>query len=151
MSIAARFNLWCRRTIELTPLLCPDTMKNKRCTKEIEALLNQWYGKSAAPSEINRYNPVPVSLANVVESVAAKVIPPWELKISEVKENWENVAGKENARRCKPVSLNDHVLYIEVMHPMYRMVLDTPKIKQQLLERIQQITGKDLCQELKFP
>ena len=90
------------------------------------------------------------SISEVLDKVAARVIPPWELKVTQVNDSRLEIAGPENARRCRPAHLNDGVLYIEVFHPAYRMALETPAIKQNLLKRIQEITGVELCQSIKF-
>ena len=62
----------------------------------------------------------------------------------------QEIAGAENARRCQPAFLNNGIFYIEVSHPAYRIALETPAIKKQLLERIQEIIGKELCLGIKF-
>ena len=125
-------------------------MAGFRTTKYMESILRQWYGKERGAAEMVRYTPETRSISEVLDKVAARVIPPWELKVTQVKDSWLEIAGPENARRCRPAHLNDGVLYIEVFHPAYRLALETPAIKQNLLKRIQEITGAELCQSIKF-
>ena len=116
----------------------------------METLLRNWYGREQGEAEMLRYTPETTPLAEPLARVMKKLIPPWEWKLQQVRENWPEIAGAENARRCQPAFLNNGVFYIEVSHPAYRIALETPKIKNQLLERIQKIIGRELCQSIKF-
>ncbi|OQA86720.1 MAG: hypothetical protein BWY31_01121 [Lentisphaerae bacterium ADurb.Bin242] len=116
----------------------------------METLLGEWYGGERGKAEMIRYTPEPVPLSDAVGHVASRVLPPWEWKLARAKESWENIAGKETARRCRIARLNEGVLYVEVFHPAYRIALDTPKIKNELLEKIQAVLGKTDCREIKF-
>lgn len=116
----------------------------------MESILRQWYGQEQGEAEMVRYTPETRKISDCVESVMKKLVPPWEWKISRIKENWPEIAGAENARRCTPAFLNNGIFYIEVSHPAYRIALETPQIKQQLLNRIREITGPELCSSIKF-
>ena len=116
----------------------------------MESILRQWYGKDQGEAEMLRYTPETRSISDPLDNVMKKLIPPWEFKISQIRMNWPAIAGAENARRCQPAFLNNGIFYIEVSHPAYRIALETPAIKKQLLERIQEIIGNELCQEIKF-
>ena len=116
----------------------------------MESILRNWYGKDQGEAEMLRYTPETRQISDPLDKVMKKLIPPWELKISRIKADWNTIAGADNARRCQPAFLNNGIFYIEVFHPAYRIALETPQIKNQLLERIQEIIGKDLCQGLKF-
>lgn len=116
----------------------------------MESLLGEWYGEEKGRAEMVRYNPEPVPLSEPLGYVVSQILPPWEWKLARVKESWESIAGKETARRCRIVRLNEGVLYVEVFHPAYRIALDTPRIKSELLGKIQEVIGKTDCREIKF-
>ncbi len=116
----------------------------------MESLLEEWYGRERGKAEMVRYIPEPVPISETLGHVVAQVLPPWEWKLAQVKESWESVAGKETARRCRIARLNEGVLYVEVFHPAYRIALDTPRIKNELLEKVQAVIGKNECREIKF-
>ena len=124
--------------------------RKKRQNEFMESILRQWYGKDQGEAEMLRYTPETRPISDPLDRVIKKLIPPWEFKISQIRLNWTAIAGAENARRCRPAFLNNGIFYIEVSHPAYRIALETPAIKKQLLERIQEIIGKDLCQGIKF-
>ena len=124
--------------------------RKRRQNEFMESILRNWYGKSQGEAEMLRYTPETRPISDPLDNVMKKLIPPWELKISQIKSEWSTIAGSENARRCQPAFLNNGIFYIEVSHPAYRIALETPQIKKQLLERIQKIIGKELCQGIKF-
>ncbi len=97
-----------------------------------------------------RHLPGPVSISESLEKEMKRLLPPWEWNVIKVRQQWEEIAGAENARRCTPAFLNDGIFYIEVSHPAYRVVLETPQIKNPLQERIQKIIGSQYCQSIKF-
>ena len=125
-------------------------MNRKRQNDFMESILRQWYGKEQGAAAMLRYTPETRSLSDSLEKIIKNLVPPWQEKISQVKENWQQIAGAENARRCSPAFLNNGIFYIEVSHPAYRIALEMPPIKTGLLERIQKITGPELCRGIKF-
>ncbi len=125
-------------------------MSRKRQNDFMESILRQWYGKEQGTAAMLRYTPETRYLSDSLEKIMKSLVPPWQEKISQVKENWQQIAGAENARRCSPAFLNNGIFYIEVSHPAYRIALEMPPIKTGLLERIQKITGPELCRGIKF-
>ena len=125
-------------------------MPRRRKNEFMESMLRSWYGKEQGRAEMLRYTPETQSIAAPLARVLKSLVPPWELKVAKIREDWPEIAGAENARRCAPAFLNNGIFYIEVSHPAYRIALETPKIKNQLLERIQKIIGRELCQSIKF-
>lgn len=112
--------------------------------------LKDWYGKERGDVEMIRFTPQPEPIGNVLDAELKQLVPPWIWMVERVRENWTEIAGADNARRCSPVSLNNGIFYIEVVHPAYRIALENPKIKQTLLERIQTIIGDRLCTGIRY-
>jgi len=116
----------------------------------MESILRNWYGKEEGEAEMIRYTPQTAGIAESLDKVIGGILPPWEMKVQQVKEQWNEIAGTENARRCSPAFLNNGIFYIEVNHPAYRIALEVPAIRNQLKERIAAVIGPDLCQDIKF-
>ena len=116
----------------------------------MESILRNWYGKEQGEAEMLRYTPQTVGIAESLDKVVSSLLPPWELKVQLVKEQWNEIAGPENARRCFPAFLNNGIFYIEVTHPAYRVALEVPAIRNRFKDRIIGIIGSKLCQDIKF-
>ena len=116
----------------------------------MESILRNWYGKEQGEAEMVRYTPQTASIAQSMDKVLSSLLPPWERKVHQIKDQWDEIAGPENARRCTPAFLNNGIFYIEVNHPAYRVALEVPAIRNQLKERIVAIIGSQLCQDIKF-
>ena len=126
------------------------TPRRKRKNEFIGPLLCTWYGKGRGEAETLRYTPETGSIADSLEKIMKRLLPPWEWKVMQVREKWKEIAGEENARRCSPAFLNNGIFYIEVSHPAYRIALETPGIKNPLQKRIQSIIGAEYCHSIKF-
>ena len=124
--------------------------KKKRKNDFMGPLLRDWYGKNRGEAEMLRYTPETRMIAEPLEKIVKRLVPAWEQKLMQIQENWKDIAGEENARRCTPAFLNNGVFYIEVSHPAYRIALETPQIKNQIQQRIQAVIGAELCRSIKF-
>ena len=116
----------------------------------MESILRNWYGREEGEAAMVRYTPQTASIAESLDKVVSGLLPPWEVKVQQVKEQWDEIAGPENARRCSPAFLNNGIFYIEVSHPAYRVALEVPAIRNPLKERIAAVIGPDLCLDIKF-
>ena len=124
-------------------------MKNQ-AKRYMEVLLRQWYGKETGRGEMTRYMARPMTLSETLDKLSHHLIPPWEMRVIQLKEAWEQIAGPDTARRCRVSHLNEGILYIEVMHMAYRTILETPRIKANLLEKVQAFIGAEHCSRIKF-
>ena len=116
----------------------------------MESILRNWYGRKEGEAEMIRYTPQTAGIAESLDKVVSSILPPWEIKVQQVREQWNEIAGPENARRCSPAFLNNGIFYIEVTHPAYRVALEVPAIRNPLKERIAAVIGPELCQDIKF-
>lgn len=116
----------------------------------MESILRSWYGRKEGEAEMIRYTPQTAGIAESLDKVVSSLLPPWEMKVQQVREQWDEIAGRENARRCSPAFLNNGIFYIEVSHPAYRVALEVPAIRNRFKERIVAIIGSNLCQDIKF-
>lgn len=116
----------------------------------MEYLLRQWYGKEQGRAEMTRYMAKPMTLTETLEKLSPHLVPPWEMRLIQLKEVWEQIAGPDTARRCRVSHLNDGILYIEVFHMAYRTILETPQIRNNLLTKVQEFIGEEHCSQIKF-
>ena len=124
-------------------------MKNQ-AKRYMDVLLRQWYGKERGRSEMTRYMAQPRTLSETLDTLAHHLVPPWEMRVIQLKEAWGEIAGPDTARRCRVSHLNEGILYIEVMHMAYRTILETPGIKANLLGKVQAFIGAEHCTQIKF-
>ncbi len=61
----------------------------------------------------------PVLLNNILGSLLKKVGFGQDIYFEKIKENWENIVGKTNARNTKPVNLKDGILTVTVSSPIW--------------------------------
>ena len=122
----------------------------KKTLDALQSILNDWHGSGEAENVLAAFHPQPIGIDSLLDKIITRALPPWERKFNEIRLSWKQLAGNEIARRCRVSHLNEGILYIEVFHPAYRIALDTPKIKNTLLEKARYILGTENCRELKF-
>ena len=113
-------------------------------------LRRDWYGMERARYEIAARQPRPVPIGEALDRALPSILPKTMLLLGKIRSAWPEIAGPENARRTEPAFLKDGILFVEISHPAYRMALDTPRVKQLLLRKLQERFGKTACSDLKF-
>ncbi len=116
----------------------------------LEGMLKEWYGAEEGAAAVEQHLPRPQALSEILNSVVSRKIPAGRLKIAKVQEHWKEIAGTENARRSFPSSLTEGVLYVEVLHPAYRLALENRQVREKLLKNVQGLVGSVYCKEIKF-
>lgn len=61
----------------------------------------------------------PVSLENVLGPTIRDIGIESNILFEKIKKNWENIAGKTNAKNTRPLSLTDGVLTVAVSSPVW--------------------------------
>lgn len=113
-------------------------------------MLRSWYGPERGNAEFIRYEPQAVPVSEALRKIAAKRIPAWMLRIEDIQNNWESIAGTENAKRSFPARLYENILYVEVKHPAYRLALESPRVKNLILAKVQALVGANACRDIRF-
>ena len=116
----------------------------------LDWLRRDWYGMERARYEIAARQPQPLPIAEALDRVVPSILPKSMVSLGKIRSAWPEIAGLENARRTVPSFLKDGVLFVEISHPAYRMALDTPRVKQLFLRKLQERFGNKICSELKF-
>lgn len=115
-----------------------------------EWMLRDWYGSDRAQSEIAAKQARPKPIAESLDSAVKSIIPKSKLAITRIRSGWQAIAGEVNAKHCTPSFISEGILYIEISHPAFRMAIDTPKMREMFLSRIQKEFGGEICSGLKF-
>lgn len=126
-----------------------DLQFNKRQRKKYSDLYAEWYGEDAS-SVIAGHLPKPKKIADILDSVTKKMIPPWQRDLELVTVKWQEIVGEVSARRLVPVRIENGVLFLELQHPAYRMAFDNPKMKNAVIGKVNDIVGSEICREIRF-
>jgi predicted nucleic acid-binding Zn ribbon protein len=71
-----------------------------------------------------------------------------DIKKEQLFENWERIIGKNLADKCKPVKVEENILFLKVKNSVWRNEL---KLRQSdLLNLIQKNTGNKIITNLRF-
>ncbi len=114
------------------------------------SLLSDWYGRERAKNEITAYTPQAVSAGDIADKILKKTISPDLLKTIRITENWENIAGAQIAKISSPVSFKRKVLCVQVKHSVWFRELTTGPAKNMIINKINEIYGKNHCKEIQF-
>jgi len=113
-------------------------------------MLHEWHGSENANGAVSQFLPKAESLNDVLKRVMEKHVHPSVFALERLRQNWTEIAGVDNARHSIPIFIKEKVLLVEVAHPIYRMGLDSPTVKKQILSKIHAVLGEELCNEIKF-
>lgn len=123
--------------------------QNWRIKPAVTRALRDWYGSERAKTEILPHLPGTVRLSEKIDKVMSAVISPSTLKLMELKEQWESIAGPQIAGIAAPQSIRNKVVYVEVSHSLWMAELRGSS-KKILLEKINGVCGKDFCSDIRF-
>ena len=127
------------------------TQKNSyRTRKKLLSVLQPWYGEEDAQAEMMKYLPKTRPIGEILQKVLRRKISANTLNLQKIQMEWEKIAGESTARRSFPLKIYARTLYLEVSHPAYIQALESPRIKDAILKRIQAIIGPDSCTDIKY-
>ena len=70
------------------------------------------------------------------------------VKKEQLFDNWENIIGKDLSEKCKPVKMENNILFLKAKNSVWRNEL---KLRQRdLLELIQNNTGHKIITHIRF-
>jgi predicted nucleic acid-binding Zn ribbon protein len=123
--------------------------KLPRKTRTLWGLYNQWYGPGEAGRRIAAHMPDAKPLAQVVDRIMGGKMTAAAAALQTVTDEWPSLAGADNARFSRPVSLKDGALVCEVDHPMMLRELRA-EVRGMILANVVGRLGPDLCSKLLF-
>jgi predicted nucleic acid-binding Zn ribbon protein len=115
----------------------------------MKGMLREWYGEETARNEILAYRPSAIPLSESIDKVMGELVSPADLKLMEIKEKWESVAGAQIANIATPLNVRGKLLYVEVKRSLWLRELRGPAGKM-LMENIKKLCGPDFCNGIKF-
>lgn len=115
----------------------------------IRQALRDWYGPEFARTEMAAYPGDGQKLASFVDKVMSKMAGQDTLSLMNLKEKWDEVAGLQISKICRPVSIKDQLITVEVDHNLWLRELMGPT-KDLLIKNINNACGKDFCSDIRF-
>ena len=126
------------------------SFRNKRTYhRNIYHVLKDWYGKERAGREMVSYCPPADALGSLLDGIMSKALPPEEIELLKIKNEWAQIAGADLARICEPISIKEGIVEIAVSHPAWLQELRGP-VKKRLIANINHAAQKDFCRDLRF-
>lgn len=110
--------------------------KSNRRRRELEDMLQEWYGKEFASSEITARTDQAQKLSTILDTVLEKHINDQTLQLMELRSQWDSLIGPPLNKFVQLASLKDATLFLEVSHPAFLMELRKKNATDSLLERI---------------
>jgi hypothetical protein len=118
--------------------------------KSLESMLPSFLGEEDGRAEFLRFRPESRQMADLLERAVSKCIKPWTMNVLKLQNSWQEIAGADVARKCTVVNVENSIVYIEVRHPAFLAVLNSPRMKKVMLEKIHTILSQDDASEIKF-
>lgn len=117
----------------------------------LEKMLAEWLpDPEAAANELQKFRPKPKDLSSLLERAVSRCIKPWTLRLITLQNSWQELMGKDLARKCSVTKVEFGVVYIEVRHPAFLPGLKSPRIQSLMLEKIHTILTKEEATEIQF-
>ena len=113
-------------------------------------MLNSWLGEEEGKAEFLNFRPEPKDLSSLLNKAVSRCIKPWTMKLMQLQNSWQEIAGPDIAKKCTVVNVENSIVYIEVRHPAFLAVLNSPRMKKVMLEKIHTVLSPEDASEIKF-
>ena len=123
---------------------------NKKEFKALYSSLYAWYGREQSRHEIAAYCPETVSAADTAEKILKKIAPATIVNMEKVKQHWAEIAGVQIAKVATPFTLKERIIYATVSHPAWLREFNKGPVKKILVDKINKICGKTICNDIVF-
>ncbi|MFW5996906.1 MAG: DUF721 domain-containing protein [Lentisphaeria bacterium] len=96
-----------------------------RRERQRENLLRDWYGEETARAmRLDRQRGTN-RIGDTIDSVLQRMTPPNMFLMEQIRANWAEIVGEDNANNSSPLRLDGNRLEIEVTNPSWMYVLAT--------------------------
>lgn len=116
--------------------------------KAVRQLLSDWYGEERASVEMAAYRPAR-QLSSELDKIMERMLPPETVRMIEIRNNWNEIAGAQLARIAVPIAIREGVLEVEVSHPAFLMELKRG-LGEIIIKKINDVFGKTVCKSIRF-
>jgi len=123
-------------------------LKGKKLSS-INRVLDDWYGRKRASLEMVSHLSDPVQVGDAVSRVVNSLMTPEEVKMLQLKEKWEEIAGIQISKISNPININNKTIYVEVSHPVWLRELNS-SVNELLTKKINSMFGKRFCNNIRF-
>ncbi len=122
----------------------------KRGRKKYDEIFREWYGADGANAAAGHLLQ-PLDISEIMGNLEKKLVPPWERKFDRIANQWQEIVGELAVKKIRPLKIIENkVLLLELRHPAYRAIFDTVPMKKAILEKINSLSGEELCGEIRF-
>ena len=113
--------------------------------REREDTLAAFLGEERRAEVMAEMRPPVHSIADLVHGFMKRLNPPEQELYERIRQHWEELVGG-NAKMIRPLLVRGNSLVLEVLHPSYRMVFQTPQVQSQVLARVRELTDGKVSQ-----
>ncbi|MBQ7651074.1 MAG: DUF721 domain-containing protein [Victivallales bacterium] len=114
-----------------------------RREREREELLADFVGEERRAEVFASFRPPPKDIKNLLESILSEH-PVEDIELLDgLKQNWASIVGGDNAKQCRPVSIDGKRLFVEVYMPAFMFVL-RGQLKSVINKRLEAYTNGSL-------
>ena len=94
-----------------------------RREREREEVLSDFVGEERRAEVFAAFRPAPKNIKDLLESIISEH-PVEDIELLEnLRQNWASIVGADNAKQCRPLSIDGKRLYVEVYMPAFMFVL----------------------------
>jgi len=94
-----------------------------RREREREELLADFVGEERRADVFASFRPPPKDVKTLLESILSEH-PVEDIELLEnLRRNWSSIVGADNAKQCRPLSIDGKRLFVEVYMPAFMFVL----------------------------
>ncbi|MCK5567660.1 MAG: DUF721 domain-containing protein [Actinomycetia bacterium] len=87
-------------------------------------------------------------IGSIIGSVVDKMELSKKLRVSNIFNHWEDIVGKQIAKKSKPERLLRKILYVSVTTSTWANELSL--MSEKLIEKINSFTGEDIVKTIRF-
>lgn len=115
----------------------------------LTSILEEWYGKEAGSAEMISHLPDAVPIRQALNNIVKNSINTDNSELIRLKDDWEELVGKDIANIAKPKSIKNGIVYIEVANSAWMMELKNYS-KKMIMEKISALYGDKSYKDIVF-
>jgi len=117
--------------------------------RKIQSLLDEWYGRERANTEITVHQPHAVHISQPLEKLIQDAFNPKELILLNLKKNWPTLMGHPVGTAATPVKIENNTLVVEVPRSAWLMEIKRYHHKT-IKAKVDQFCGMDFCKNIVY-
>lgn len=114
-----------------------------------EKIIEDWYGDNLSQLEKVAYLPKVIDIQTSVKNLFESNTSKSDMKLINLRDKWEEIAGKDIARISQPLKIRNKILMIKVSHSIWKMELENHG-KKIILDKVKEFFGDNSCVDIRF-